>query len=212
MLASLAALAAVILLPAHASVIGTTPADGDTVSEQPGSFGVVMNEEILSLEGADANRLQLTDASGLFYGDGCVAVDGDTVSMDAELGPAGEYTLAYQVVSGDGHPVDGAVRFAFEPAEGQEGAAGSESAPVCGAPVESEGAATGAAAPVASSGPVASADADEADAGTAATDAPAEGEGGGFPFIAVGVLALLAVLAVVAYTVNRGYRQRRDEL
>ena len=207
MLPSIAALAAVILLPAHASVIGTTPADGDALSEQPGIVSVVMNEEILALEGADsANRLQLTDASGLFYGDGCVTVDGDTITMDAELGSAGEYTLAYQVVSGDGHPLGGTVRFTFEPAAGQEGAGASVTAPVCGGPAEAEDATGGAVDPVAST------DAAEAAAGASSTDEPVEGEGEGFPFIALGVLALLAVLAVVAYTVNRGYRQRRDEL
>ncbi|WP_051223095.1 copper resistance CopC family protein [Agrococcus lahaulensis] len=211
--AALAALAAVILLPAHAAMIGSTPSDGDTVTEQPGTFSVVMNEEILSLEGADsANRLQLTDAQGLFYGDGCVVVEGDTISLEAELGEAGDYSLAYQVVSADGHPVDGTVSFAFEPAEGEAGAAGSETAPICGAaPAASEPASTS------TTEPEASVDPDEAAPGPVATDdaTPSDAvegdEGGDFPFIAVGVLALLVVLAVIAWTVNRGSRRRRDE-
>ncbi|MCR8670747.1 copper resistance protein CopC [Agrococcus sp. HG114] len=208
--AAIAALAAVILLPSHAAVVGSTPSDGATLTEQPGALSVVMNEEILEIEGADsANRLQLTDASGLFYGDGCASVEGDTISLDAELGGAGEYALTYQIVSGDGHAVDGTIAFSFDPAEGEEGGAGSPTAPVCGeapAPAEDAEDATATSGAVA---PDASAVADEAP-DAAATEAPAEGEGGGFPFIAVGVLAILAVLAVVAYTVNRGSRQRRD--
>jgi methionine-rich copper-binding protein CopC len=212
--AAIAALAAALLVPAHAAVIGSTPADGDTLTEQPGTVSVVMNEEILAIEGADsANQLQLTDAQGRFYGDGCVVVDGDTISLEAELGEAGDYTLAFQVVSADGHPVDGTVSFAFEPAEGEAGPAGAEAAPVCGAaaPAASEPAATR------TSEPEASVDAGEATADPTATDdasasdAPAEDEGGEFPFIAVGVLALLIVLAIIAYTVNRGSRRRRDE-
>lgn len=212
--AALAALAAVILLPAHAAVIGSTPSDGDTVTEQPGTFSVVMNEEILSLEGADsANRLQLTDADGRYYGDGCVVVEGDTISLAAELGAAGDYALAYQVVSADGHPVDGTVAFSFEPAEGEAGTAGSETAPICGAaaPDATEPASTS------TTEPEASADPGEAAPGPIATDdaTPSDAvegdEGGDFPFIAIGVLALLVVLAIIAYTVNRGYRRRRDE-
>ncbi|WP_425845999.1 copper resistance protein CopC [Agrococcus sp. TSP3-2-1] len=209
--AALAALAAVILLPAHAAVIGSTPSDGDTVTEQPGTFSVVMNEEILSLEGADsANRLQLTDADGRYYGDGCVVVEGDTISLDAELGAAGDYALDYQVVSSDGHPVDGTVAFSFEPAEGEAGTAGSETAPICGA------AAPDATEPASTTEPEASVDPGEAAPGPVASDDASPGddaadEGGDFPFIAIGVLALLVVLAIIAYTVNRGYRRRRDE-
>ncbi|ERG63091.1 hypothetical protein L332_01300 [Agrococcus pavilionensis RW1] len=210
--AALAALAAVVLLPAHAAVIGSTPSDGDTVTEQPGTFGVVLNEEILSLAGADsANRLQLTDAAGLYYGDGCAVVEGDTISLEAQLGAAGDYSLAYQVVSADGHPVDGSVSFAFEPADGEAGAAGSETAPICGV------AAPDASEPASTTEPEASVDPSEAAPGPVATDDAtptdaAEGdEGGEFPFIAIGVIALLAVLAIVAYTVNRGSRRRRDD-
>ncbi|RWR20257.1 copper resistance protein CopC [Agrococcus lahaulensis] len=205
--AAIAALAAVLLLPAHASVIGSTPADGDTLTAQPGTFSVVMNEEILALEGADGgNAMQLTDAEGRFYGDGCLAVDGDTLSLDAELGEAGDYTLTYQVVSADGHPVDGTVAFAFELEAGAEGAPGAETAPVCGETAEETPAATEPAEPEATSdAPAATASADQ---GTG-TEEPAEAEGQ-FPFVAVGILAVLGVLAVIAYTINRGSRTRRD--
>jgi copper resistance protein C len=210
MLTPLAAIAAVILLPAHASVTGTTPAEGAVLTEQAGTFSVTMNEEILAIEGASANQIQLTDAEGLFYGDGCTTIEGDTISLAAALGAAGDYTLTYQVVSGDGHTVDGTVGFAFEPAAGQEGVSGLAAAPVCGAaaPVE-----TGAGATDPAAGEPATSDAPEATASTTqGTVAPdEEAEGGEFPFLAIGILAMLAVLGVIAYTVNRGYRGRRDD-
>ena len=133
MLPAVAAIAAILILPAHASVIGTTPAAGDVLTEQPGTFSVTMNEQILSVEGADsANAIQVTDASGLYYGDGCFTVDGDTISLDAELGEAGDYALTFQVVSSDGHPVSDTIDFSFEPAEGEAGEPGAAEAPVCG--------------------------------------------------------------------------------
>ncbi|SDS55165.1 copper resistance CopC family protein [Agrococcus carbonis] len=208
MLAHVAAIAALIALPAHASVIGTTPAAGDVVTEQPGTFSVVMNEEILSVEGADsANALQVTDASGRFYGDGCVAVDGDTISLDAQLGEAGDYAMTFQVVSADGHPVSDTIAFSFEPAEGEAGAPGAAEAPVCGV-----------AAPDATSdGGTAAASADPeavAPGAVPGEESPSGDDGGAFPFLAVGVLAVLAVLAVIAFRANRlrgELRERRDE-
>ncbi|GAA3609206.1 copper resistance CopC family protein [Agrococcus terreus] len=200
---ALAAALVAVLLPAHASVIGSTPADGDALASQPGEVSVTMNEEILSVEGADsANAIVVTDAAGAFYGDGCASVDGDTISMPVELGEPGDYTLTYQVVSADGHPVDGTVAFSYE---GEAGPAGLAEAPVCGQ--EAPAASSAAAEPAP---PAATSD------DGAATDEPADAQGegqdeGGFPFLAVGIIALLAVLAVVAYAVNRGSRTRRRD-
>ena len=202
MLPAVAAIAAILILPAHASVIGTTPAAGDVLTEQPGTFSVTMNEQILSVEGADsANAIQVTDASGLYYGDGCFTVDGDTISLDAELGEAGDYALTFQVVSSDGHPVSDTIDFSFEPAEGEAGEPGAAEAPVCGQAAPGA-TAEGEAAPGATSeGVEATASADQGQASE--TEAPAEDAGGSFPFIAIGVLAVLAVLAVIAYRANR---------
>lgn len=208
--AALAALAAVILLPAHASVIGSTPSAGDVLTEQPGEFSVVMNEEILTVEGADgANALQVTDASGRFYGDGCVTVDGDTISLEAELGEAGDYVLTYQVVSADGHPVSDTIAFAFDPAEGEEGEPGAAAAPVCGQAAP-EASATEDGAEATSGAVPATASAEQGE--PSESEAPAEGDASGsFPFIALGVLAILAVLAVIAYRANRLRRDVGDD-
>lgn len=224
--AVLAAVAVTLLLPAHASVIGSTPQDGSAVTEQPGTVSVVLNEEIIDVPGGQsANALQLTDASGLYYGDGCATVDGDTISLDAELGAAGDYTLAYQVVSADGHAVSGEIAFAFEPVDGIGGPDGATEAPVCDAaapvaPVESEPTTTepSATEPAATEAaaletPGAATDAPEVTASSdqgapIESEAPAEEAGGQLPFLAIGVLAVLAVLAVIAYRANRLRKDR----
>ncbi|MGM1030737.1 MAG: copper resistance protein CopC [Actinomycetota bacterium] len=235
--AVLAAVAATLLLPAHASVIGSTPQDGSIVTEQPGSFSVVLNEEIIDVPGAaSANALQVTDAAGLYYGAGCGVVDGDTISLDAQLGAAGDYTVTYQVVSADGHPVSGEIGFAFEPVDGVGGPDGSASAPECAgaapavpepstepapaAPTTSAPATTEPAAtePAATESEEPATDAPEATASSdqgapIESEAPAEETGGQLPFLAIGVLAVLAVLAVIAYRANRLRKDRAaDEL
>ncbi|WP_413320359.1 copper resistance CopC family protein [Agrococcus sp. 1P02AA] len=202
-----AAAAAVILLPSHASVIGSTPTEGDVIVEQPGTFSVAMNEEILAVEGASGtNVMQLTDATGLFYGDGCSTVDGDTITLDAELGTAGDYTLTYQLVSADGHTVDGTVEFAFEPAPSVETAAGSEAAPVCGAstPASAEPVPAETAGSTPSSEPQPSASAEAGAAGEPT-------EGSNVPLLIGGGVAALAVAAGLAFALNRRSNRRTGE-
>lgn len=205
MLSALAALAAVMLLPAHASVIGSTPGAGDVVTEQPGSVSVVMNEQILAVEGATgSNAIQVTDAAGLFYGDGCLSVEGDTVSMPLELGEAGDYALTFQVVSADGHPVSDTIDFTFDPAAGDAGEPGVAEAPVCGV-----------AAPEASSDSVPATASAEQGTDAGQSDGDAAEQGGSFPFLTVGVIAVLALLAVIAYRANRlrgQIKERHDEV
>lgn len=213
MYATIAALAVTMLLPAHASVIGSTPQDGSTVTEQPGAFSVVLNEEIINVPGAESpNLMQLQDAAGRYYGDGCTAVDGDTISLDAELGAAGDYTLVYQVVSADGHTVSGETGFAFEPADGAAGAEGAAEAPVCGAaPAESEPAVAATSEPAAAPEATATADQGAGAATGAPADEPATQPGSQLPFLAIGVLAVLAVLSVIAYRVNRLRKDRAGD-
>lgn len=185
MLLAAAAAAAVILLPSHASVVGSTPGSGDVVVEQPGTFSVAMNEEILAIEGAaGTNVMQLTDADGLFYGDGCTAVEGDTIALDAQLGAAGDYTLTYQLVSADGHAVDGTVEFAFEPSTDTESATGIATAPVCG---ESTAETT----PVAEDSAAPSASSTTSSAEPGAADEPAGADN--LTLLLVGGIAVLAV-------------------
>ena len=87
MLPALAAIAAILILPAHASVIGTTPAAGDVLTEQPGTFSVTMNEQILSVEGADsANAIQGPGASARCSGGGRLTGSGGRASGAGGVG------------------------------------------------------------------------------------------------------------------------------
>ncbi|MFA4840485.1 MAG: copper resistance CopC family protein [Agrococcus sp.] len=214
MIAAILAVGVTVLLPTHASVTGTTPGDGSTLTEQPGTLSVTMDEEIIDVPGGErTDVLRLTDDAGLNYGDGCASVEGDTVSLDAALGDAGRYTLAYQVVSSDGHPVSGEVAFTFEPSDGAAGAAGSATAPVCGEADQEETAGATESEPTdAAAAPAATASSEQGE--PESTDAPGVDPGtdsfGALPQVGVFVLAGLAVLAFVAYRLNRR-RKHIDE-
>ena len=70
----------------------------------------------------------MIDAAGLYYGDGCVAIDGPSVSTAAVLGEPGTYRLVYQVVSADGHTVSDEFTFEWAP-EGEFTASEGSSTP-----------------------------------------------------------------------------------
>jgi copper resistance protein C len=126
-----AASAALVLLPAmtasaHNFVVATTPAEGSTVTEQPGTVSLTTNDELLDF---GENTLQVVGPDGRHYETACATVDEATAEVPAELGPAGAYTVVWQVVSTDGHPISGEFAFDWAPAPGQTVGTGSDAAP-----------------------------------------------------------------------------------
>lgn len=132
LVAASAALIAVPAMPAwaHNHVVATTPAEGAVVTEQPGTISLETSDELLDVGDGSAIRVQGPD--GLYYGDGCTDVVGATAATSAQLGTPGEYTVTWQVVSTDGHPISGTWTFDWQPAEGAVLAEGSTEPGSCG--------------------------------------------------------------------------------
>jgi methionine-rich copper-binding protein CopC len=123
--------------------VAYAPAEGSVVTEQPGTFSVTTNDDLLQLNDAGAGMgLQVSGPAGakhpLYYGDGCITVFGPTIEAEAQLGQPGEYTVVWQVVSTDGHPVSGQYAFTWQPAAGQPLAEGSATPPDCKGTVQVE--------------------------------------------------------------------------
>lgn len=128
------ALAAAAPAGAHNYLVSSTPAAGETLTAQPGTVSVTTNDNLLDLGGDGvAAAIQVTGPADAprYYGDGCASVLGPTASMPAQLGAAGEYTVTWQVVSTDGHPVSDQYTFDWQPAAGVELAEGSATPPDC---------------------------------------------------------------------------------
>lgn len=122
-----AASAALALLPAasasaHNTVVATTPAEGSTITEQPGAVSLTTNDALLDF--GENTVLQVVGPDGRHYETACAVVEGATAEVEAELGPAGAYTVVWQVVSTDGHPISGEFGFDWQPAAGQPVGAG----------------------------------------------------------------------------------------
>lgn len=127
--------AVLILVPlapasAHNSALSSTPAEGSTVTTQPGTFTLTTNDALMQVP--ESNLMYVVDSAGRYYGDGCATVKGASISTTATLGAAGDYTVQWRVVSTDGHPVSGSWSFHWAPVAGQPVGTSAASAPICG--------------------------------------------------------------------------------
>ncbi|WP_425336685.1 copper resistance protein CopC [Streptomyces profundus] len=96
---------------AHATLTGSTPADGEVVAMAPTEVGLTFSEQV-SLSDDDGIRVldpegERVDTGGLLRRDGAGAY---AVALKAELAD-GTYTVAWQAVSNDSHPIAGAFTF-----------------------------------------------------------------------------------------------------
>lgn len=119
----LLALAALLATPAHAhsDLVETTPAQGDVITEAPESISLQFNEEPLD----SLVDVVITNAAGDIVAMDAAEASGTEVLVPwpGSLGP-GDYTVAYRVVSADGHPVTGTFTFTYT------GAASTDAAPM----------------------------------------------------------------------------------
>jgi copper resistance protein C len=95
---------------AHASLVRMVPGDGSTVTAAPGRVKLVFDENVRTpasvvVVGPSGDRVQ----------HGSVRVVDNTASIKVDLQDSGRYTVAFRVVSGDGHPVSAQTTFRFAP-------------------------------------------------------------------------------------------------
>jgi methionine-rich copper-binding protein CopC len=178
---------------AHNYLVSSTPAEGDVLTALPDEFVITTNDDLLSLgDGAGGFAMQVQDAAGLYYGDGCVTVAGPSMTAAASLGAPGAYVLTWQAVSIDGHTIDGQIPFSWTPDDITQSSEGRATAPVCGEVLEQ---------PETDPTPTATAD-------TEATAPPASaGDDSGIPgellWIGGGVLAVVAAAAITMLVLSR---------
>jgi methionine-rich copper-binding protein CopC len=118
---------------AHNFLVSSTPASGQTMTELPSKFIITTNEGLLDLSGHGAGfAFEIEDARHQFYGDGCVAVNGPSMSIAPAIGAAGTYRVIWQIVSADGHIVSNQYSFTWAPSGSFTPAVGTSSPRDCG--------------------------------------------------------------------------------
>ncbi|GAA1401677.1 copper resistance CopC family protein [Oerskovia paurometabola] len=117
LLAALATLAAALLLgiggavpaQAHDRIISSDPADGAQLDAAPAALTMTFSTEPLAVE----PQVVVTDTAGTVVAQGSPTIEGTaaTFPWPAEL-TGDTYTVAWRVVSSDGHPIEGTFSFA----------------------------------------------------------------------------------------------------
>lgn len=135
-LAVLAGIGFALPASAHNTLTGSDPADGSTVSTAPDAVTLTFDQPVQNYQPV----LTVTGPNGNRFSIGPAVVASTRVSVTLSgAGPAGEYIAAYRVVSADGHPVSGEIRYTL--AAGAAGTATGSPAPEGTTPAA--GAATG---------------------------------------------------------------------
>ncbi|WP_028927303.1 copper resistance CopC family protein [Pseudonocardia acaciae] len=129
---------------AHNVLVGSDPADRSSLPAGPSQVTLKFDLPVQE----SFSTVTVVGPNGNHFEAGQAKVDGNSVTAPVSpLGPAGQYTVGYRIVSDDGHPVSGSISFTLTnpgpgqgvPAGSAPGASGGSGAvaPVAGAPAES---------------------------------------------------------------------------
>jgi methionine-rich copper-binding protein CopC len=104
------ALALAVARPAaaHDELIRSTPENGAVLDTQPGEVTLKFSANVMDI-GATT---QVLDGEGTDWAAGAPVLSGSQVSIPLRDGmPDGDYQLGWRVVSSDGHPIEGTLKF-----------------------------------------------------------------------------------------------------
>jgi methionine-rich copper-binding protein CopC len=93
---------------AHAELTGSSPAQNASLAEAPHQVQLTFSETVTLAD----NPVTVAGPGGVSWTAGQASIAGTVVTVPvAPSGPAGAYTLTYQVISDDGDPISGTVQF-----------------------------------------------------------------------------------------------------
>lgn len=120
LLISVLALALAISQPAnaHDELVSQSPAQGETVSAGVIDIRLEFSGPPLALEDGSGNEIFVTGPNGAIKYAGCLPIEGNFGVLTADLDQVGTHTVAWRVVSSDGHPISGEFTFEIENSSG----------------------------------------------------------------------------------------------
>lgn len=95
---------------AHTELLGSNPADGATVATSPAQVTLTFTQDVQP----GFTSVTVVAPDGTQAQGGGPVENGSTVSVPVRpLSTLGVYTIGYRVLSADGHPVEGSIRFSY---------------------------------------------------------------------------------------------------
>ena len=174
---------------AHADLQVSTPEDGESLEVAPEEIRLTFSEELFE----ELVEISILDAAGDLYS--TIGVEQtpppgtDVIFPWPPQAPPGEYSIAYRVVSADGHPVTGTVSFSYAATAPEPSSSDSAPSAQSSTPASSPTASAPFASPASESSTSSSTDSSSFT-----------------PFVVTGVVLLLGVIAASAIIVRA--RQR----
>lgn len=117
---------------AHNYLVASTPEIDGTLTALPKAFEITTNDKLLDIgDSGSGFAFRVVGPDGKYYEDGCVDIDGPSMTTPAALGDSGKYTVEWQIVSADGHTVSDEYAFTWKAPSGFSAATGSSTPPTC---------------------------------------------------------------------------------
>ena len=187
----------------HADLQVSTPEDGESLEIAPEEIRLTFSEELFE----ELVEISILDAAGDLYS--TIEVEQtpppgtDVIFPWPTQAPPGEYSIAYRVVSADGHPVTGTISFSYAATAVEPSPSDTAPPPTPSDSTPSAESSTPAASPAASS-PTASAPSPSS--ATESSTSSSTDSSSGTLLVVLGVVLLLGVIAASAVIVRA--RQR----
>ncbi|ROP64482.1 hypothetical protein EDF24_2214 [Curtobacterium sp. PhB130] len=117
---------------AHNYMIASTPKVDGTLTSLPDAFEITTNDKLLDIGGSGSGfAFRIVGPDKRYYENGCVDIDGPSMTTKAALGASGKYEVEWQIVSADGHTVSDEYAFTWKAPAGFTAAKGSATPPTC---------------------------------------------------------------------------------
>lgn len=97
---------------AHDNLLDTVPGADETVA-QLDDVALTFSGELIDFSQASFAQVQGSD--GLFYESSCSTIDRNILTTPVALGEPGVYTVLWNAVSSDGHPISESFTFTYAP-------------------------------------------------------------------------------------------------
>ena len=188
---------------AHTDLQVSTPEDGESLEIAPEEIRLTFSEELFE----ELVEISILDATGDLYS--TIEVEQtpppgtDVIFPWPTQAPPGEYSIAYRVVSADGHPVTGTISFSYAATAPEPSPSDTAPEPPPSDSTPSTESSTPAASPAAPS-PTASTPSPSSP--TESSTSSSTDSASGTPLVVLGVVLLLGVIAASAIIVRA--RQR----
>ncbi|MCH1403835.1 MAG: copper resistance protein CopC [Candidatus Nanopelagicales bacterium] len=196
--AAMVFLLSVLMAPtgsAHADLQVSTPEGGESLEVAPEEIRLTFSEELFE----ELVEISILDAAGDLYS--TIKVEQtpppgtDVIFPWPPQAPPGEYSIAYRVVSADGHPVTGTISFSYAATAPQPSPSDTAPEPTPSDSTPSAESSTPSASPAA---PSPTASSPSPSSATESSTSSSTDSSSGTPLVILGVVLLLGVIATSA--------------